>query len=185
MGSFSMRTRRACWPALEAKTKVPAIASRKARPTATVRRHDSPTIQYSRFGSKTSSGPLRGRRFAAKAANVSSCIAVAKFPCIQQPDRPTIRRPRNEYRTPISAGKQLRDIQTETPSGLPAATSGCATTFGTAGLGVRTVVRLMVRTEQNQAARAPDHQCDEGETEEQIELRFLQCEGHRGEAQRN
>jgi hypothetical protein len=45
-----MRICRACRPALEAKTTVPKIASRKARPTATVRRQDSPTIQYSRFG---------------------------------------------------------------------------------------------------------------------------------------
>src|ERR1039457_181104 len=57
MGSFSVPICRACRPALEAKTKVPAIASRKARPTATVRRHDSPTIQYSRFGSEPLSGP--------------------------------------------------------------------------------------------------------------------------------
>jgi hypothetical protein len=53
MGSFSARIWRACRPALEAKTKVPAIASRKARPTASVRRHGSPTIQYSRFPSGT------------------------------------------------------------------------------------------------------------------------------------
>src|ERR1035441_1173410 len=53
MGSFSVRICRACRPALEPKTKVPAIASTKARPTATVRRHDSPTIQYSRFGCQT------------------------------------------------------------------------------------------------------------------------------------
>src|SRR5664280_1424700 len=45
------------------------------------------------------------------------------------------------------------------------------------------VVRRAVRTEQNQAAGAPDHQHDEGETEEQIELRLLQFERYRNEAQ--
>src|ERR1035441_7228920 len=53
MGSFSVRICRACRPALEPKTKIPAIASTKATTTATVRRHDSPTIQYSRFGWQT------------------------------------------------------------------------------------------------------------------------------------
>ena len=78
MGSFSVRICRACRPPLEAKTKVPAIASRKARPTATVRRHDSPTIQYSRFGSETFSGPLPDRRFRASPSPSgnpgSSCV---------------------------------------------------------------------------------------------------------------
>ena len=49
IGSFSVRICRARRPALEAKTKVPASASVKASPTARVRRHVSPTIQYIRF----------------------------------------------------------------------------------------------------------------------------------------
>jgi hypothetical protein len=45
MGSFSLRICRACRWALKAKTKVPVIASAKASPTASVRRHVSPTLQ--------------------------------------------------------------------------------------------------------------------------------------------
>src|ERR1039458_9465072 len=43
--------------------------------------------------------------------------------------------------------------------------------------------RVVLRTEQKQAASAPDHQHDECETEEQIELRLLQFERYRDEAQ--
>src|SRR5450759_183303 len=46
------------------------------------------------------------------------------------------------------------------------------------------VVRV-VRTEQNQPARAPDHQHDEYETEEQIDLRLLKFGRYRGEPQAN
>src|ERR1039458_3097868 len=45
------------------------------------------------------------------------------------------------------------------------------------------VGRVVLRTEQKQAASAPDHQHDECETEEQIELRLLQFERYRDEAQ--
>jgi len=47
IGSFSVRMCRTRRPALVAKTTVPAIASTKASPTASVRRHVCPTIQYS------------------------------------------------------------------------------------------------------------------------------------------
>jgi hypothetical protein len=39
MGSLSVRIRRTCRPALKAKPTVPAIATTKAIPTATVRCH--------------------------------------------------------------------------------------------------------------------------------------------------
>src|ERR1039457_2750959 len=45
------------------------------------------------------------------------------------------------------------------------------------------VGRVVLRTEQKHAASAPDHQHDECETEEQIELRLLQFERYRDEAQ--
>jgi len=46
MGSFAVWICRARRPALEAKMKVPALATTKASPTASVRRHVFATIQY-------------------------------------------------------------------------------------------------------------------------------------------
>ena len=47
MGSFAVWICRARRPALEAKMKVPTIASMKASPTASMRCHVFPTTQYS------------------------------------------------------------------------------------------------------------------------------------------
>jgi hypothetical protein len=46
--------------------------------------------------------------------------------------------------------------------------------FASLALRVLLVMVVFVRAEEDQAAGAPDHQHDEGETEEQIELRFLE-----------
>src|ERR1035437_10971866 len=78
----------------------------------------------------------------------------------------------------VAAGSQVGP-----PSSGAGGTGGIARpaqSLAPAWLCVFLVVRV-VRAEQNQPARAPDHQYDECETEEQIELRLLQFEGYRSE----